>query len=150
MKTSIKLLIGMGMILMIMGMVSATDINNLKMPDGWESIGGGSYHEIGDSPGAGSGRNMMIMEFNDANCGDFMQNNTEENYFIFKNADGSYNFTDWVLNKDEGCFEVVEIDGKQYFMLFTSNIDKDYSSDKNIYEIMLEFNKLNNLKPIAI
>ena len=76
-----------------MGIVCATDVNNLKMPDKWESIGSTNYHEIGDSPGAGSGRNMMIMNYTNANCDDFFKNGTED-YFIFKNADGSYNFTE--------------------------------------------------------
>ena len=58
-----KILIGLSILFLLIGMVSATDINNLKVPDGWEAIGGGNYHEIGDSPGSGNGHNMMIMEY---------------------------------------------------------------------------------------
>ncbi len=32
-----------------MGTVCATDTNNLKVPDGWKAIGGGSYHQEGIS-----------------------------------------------------------------------------------------------------
>lgn len=144
-----KMITAITLLLLLVGMVVATDINNLKVPDGWESAGKGNYHEIGDSPGQGSGRNLMVMEYTNPNCGEFFENGTDD-YFIYKNSDGSYNFTDWILNRDEGCFEVVEIDGKQYFLLFSSNIDKDYSGKMSIYDTMLEFNKLNNLKPIEV
>ena len=148
MKNMTKIIIGIALLFLVIGMVSATDINNLKCPDGWETIGGGSYHEIGDSPGSGNGHNMMIMEYTDANCDEFFENNTSENYYVFKNADNTYNYTDWTVNNDEGCFEVVKIDDKEYFLIFSSNIDKDY--DKNIYESMLDFNKLNNLEPVEV
>ena len=149
MKKGIKILIGITLLFLVMGIVCATDVNNLKMPDKWESIGSGNYHEIGDSPGAGSGRNMMIMDYTNANCDDFFKNGTED-YFIFKNADGSYNFTD-AGNDDYGCFEVVNIDGKDYFVWFSTNINFEFDKNtKTIYELMLEFNKLNNLKPVEV
>ena len=144
-----RILIGALLLFLTVGMVVATDVNNLKVPDGWESENNGNYHEIGERSGVSSGRNMMIMEYNDANCGDFFENGTDE-YYIFKNADGSYNFTDWILNRDEGCFEVVEIDGQQYFLIFSSNIDNDYTDKPFVYDSMLEFNKLNGLKPVEV
>ena len=36
-------------ICLFMGTVCATDTNNLKVPDGWKAIGGGSYHQEGIS-----------------------------------------------------------------------------------------------------
>lgn len=146
---NVKIIIGVLLMFLVIGIAAATDADNLKVPEGWESIGGGSYHEIGDSPGEGSGRNMMIMEYTDSNCNEFFENGTDD-YYIFKNDDGSYNFTDWTVNRDEGCFEVVEIDGNQYFLFFSTNIDNDYSSELSIFDVMLEFNKLNNLTPIEV
>lgn len=146
----VKIMIGIAMLFMVVGMVYATDINKLKCPEGWESAGNGMYHEIGDSSGLSNGRNMIIMDYTPDNCDEFFENVTEESYYVFKNNDNTYNFTDYVMNKDEGCFEVVEIDGKQYFLLFSSNIDNDYKDCLSVYDSMLEFNKLNNLKPIAV
>ena len=143
-----KITITLFLLFLLVGIASATDYKELKVPDGWESMHNGNYHELGDSPGQGSGRNIMIMEYNNANCADFLENNSEDNYFIYKNSDGSYNYTDEVINYDIGCFEVVKIDGKEYFVLFSSNIGKSY--DGTINDIMLEFNKLNNLKPIEV
>ena len=148
MKTITKILIGISILFLLMGLGAAADVNNLKCPDGWESIGGGSYHEKGLSQGEGNGHNLMIMEYDATDSADFFENSTEDSYYVFKNSDNTYNYTDWILNNDEGCFEVVKIDGKEYLLIFSSNIDNDY--DKNIYDIMLDFNKLNNLKPIAI
>ena len=149
MKKGIKILIGITLLFLVMGIVCATDVNNLKMPDKWESIGNGNYHEIGDSPGAGSGRNMMIMNYTNANCDDFFKNGTED-YFIFKNADGSYNFTD-AGNDDYGCFEVVEIDGHKYFVIFSCGVNVEWKKgDLSCYDLMMEFNKLNNLKPVEV
>ena len=145
-----KILIGVGILFLLIGACYAADINNLKCPNGWEHVNKGNYRELGTDPGAGSGRNMMAMEFTEANCGDFLENNTDENYYIFKNSDNTFNYTDWTLNRDEGCFEVVEIDGKQYFLVFSSNIENDYKDKPGINDIMLEFNKLNNLKPVAV
>ena len=133
-----------------MGIVVATDINNLKCPDGWEHVAKGNYRELGTDPGAGSGRNLMAMEFSQANTEDYLENNTEENYLVFKNSDNTFTYKDWTLNHDEGCFEVVEIDGKQYFLVFSSNIDNDYKGKPSITDIMKEFNKLNNLKPVEV
>ena len=50
-----KIITALTILFLFIGMVSATDINNLKVPDGWKALGGGSYHEEGDSPGQGSG-----------------------------------------------------------------------------------------------
>ncbi len=149
MKKMTKIITGITLLLLIIGVATATDINNLKVPDDWKAIGGGSYHEEGISPGQGTGRNMMIMEYSDDNCRDFFDNGTDD-YYIFKNIDNTYNFTDWTVNNDEGCFEVVEIDGKQYFIIFSVNLENEYDKHVPIYDTMLEFNKLNNLKPVEV
>ena len=150
MKNLTKILIGIGILFLLIGVVTATDINKLKTPEGWEPTSNGMYHEIGESSGAGSGRNLMIMNYTPDTCGEFFENVTSENYFVFKNPDNTYNYSDVVVNRDEGYFEVVEIDGNQYFLLFSSNIDNDYTSKLSLYDAMLEFNKLNGLKPIAV
>lgn len=146
MKT--KIIIAALILFLTIGIVVATDVNNLKCPDGWDSFGDGNYYEIGDQPEISDGRNMMIMKYDDS-CADFFENITDENYYVFKNVDNSYNYTDWDYS-DEGCFEVVEIDGNQYLLHFSTNIENDYPDKLNVYESMLKFNELNNLKPIAV
>ena len=135
---------------LLIGIVSATDIDNLKVPDGWKSLGGGSYHEEGDSAGQGNGRNMMIQESSDSIVEEYTTNLTEDNYYAFKNTDNTWNYTDG-SNQDSGCFEVVKIDGKDYFVVFSTADDVEFTSDTlTTYELMMEFNKLNNLDPVEI
>ena len=147
-----RIIIGITILFLLMGIVVATDINDLKCPDGWENVNHkGNYRELGDTPnGPGSGRNLMTMEFTSANCDEFLTNDTSENYFVYKNSDNTFTFNDKMMNHDEGCFEVVEIDGKQYFLIFSSNTDKSYNGKPSISDIMMEFNKLNNLSPIEV
>lgn len=50
----------------------------------------------------------------------------------------------------DGYAEVVEIDGEQYMVsvLFESNMSP--SEEKEFLDVITEFNKLNNLEPIAV
>lgn len=141
---------GIAILFMMIGMVYATDINKLKCPSGWEVIGNGSYHEIGDSPGSGSGRNMMIQKWYDGLKDEYYQNISEEHYYVYDNGDNIFNYTDG-LNGDYGCFEVVKIDGVDYFVIFWNVVESELKQGSpTTYDLVLEFNKLNNLKPIAV
>ena len=145
-----KIIIGISILFLLIGMVSATDINNMKVPDGWKALGGGSYHEEGISQGQGSGRNMMIQESSDSIVDEYTTNVTADNYYVYANSDNTYNYTDG-SNQDSGCFEVVDIDGKDYFIVFSTLDNVEFTSDTlTTYELMMEFNKLNNLEPVEV
>ena len=135
------------LLLLIIGAAYATDVNNLKVPDKWESLGNGKYHEVGDSPGQGSGQNMMIEKWFDGIKEDYYQNNTAESYSVMSNGGNTFLYIDG-LNGDSGCFEVVEIDGEKYFVNFYRVAGHSYDGD--LIDVMLEFNKLNNLKPVEV
>lgn len=147
MKT--KIILATLILFLTIGIVAATDINNLKCPDGWESIGGGNYHEIGDSAGAGSGQNMMIQKWSDDFKDEYYQNITDEQYTVKDAGNNTFMYID-ALNEDAGSFEVVEIDGEKYFVNFwtVDYTDVDKLADTGLF--MSEFNKLNNLEPIAV
>lgn len=147
MKT--KIIIGILILFLTIGIVCATDINNLKCPDGWKAIGGGSYHEEGDSPGQGSGRNMMIQKYDDSFKEEFFNNVSSDRYYVFSNGDNTFNFTDG-SNQDSGCFEVVEIDNTKYFLIVSIVDSADIKDGLTSYDFLLNFNKLNNLEPIAV
>ena len=149
MKTVMKILAGIAILAMIMGAAYATDINNMKVPDGWEATGGGSYHEIGESTGQGSGQNMMIQKWSDSFKEEFYDNHTDEQYTVTDTGNNTFMFID-DLNADAGSFEVVEIDGEKYFVLFTTvdNYDPEEIADTSLF--MQEFNQLNNLHPVEV
>lgn len=144
-----KILIGLSILFLLIGMVSATDINNLKVPEGWEAIGSGSYHEIGDNPGQGSGQNMMIEKWFDGLKDEYYQNNSEEQYTVMEDVNNTFMYID-DLGGMAGCFEVVEIDGEKYFVNFWT---VDYTDSEKIADtsfFMVKFNELNNLEPVEV
>ena len=144
-----KIIIGLSVLLLLIGMVSATDINNLKVPDGWKSLGDGSYHEEGDSPGQGSGQNMMIQKWSDSFKNEYYQNNSDEKYSVQDTGNNTFMYID-DMNQNAGSFEVVEIDGQKYFVNFwtVNNMDVEKIADTSLF--MQEFNKLNNLEPVEV
>ena len=144
-----KILIMIGILFLFIGIVSATDINNLKVPDGWKALGGGSYHEEGDSPGQGSGHNMMIQKWSDSFKDEYYQNNTDEQYTVTDTGGNTFMYID-DLNHDAGSFEVVEIDGQKYFVLFSTTDNMDVEKIADTSGFMQEFNKLNNLEPVEV
>ena len=147
MKT--KILILLVVMFLAIGFVAATDINNLKVPDGWKALGGGNYHEEGDSVGQGSGQNMMIEKWSDSLKDEYYQNNSDEQYVVSNAGNNTYMYID-DLNQNAGSFEVVEIDGEKYFVNFwtVDNMDTEKIADTSYF--MLEFNKLNNLEPVEV
>ena len=149
MRNTTKIITILTLLLLTIGIAAATDINNMKVPDGWEATGGGSYHEIGDSPGQGSGQNMMIQKWSDSFKEEFYENHTDEQYMVTDTGNNTYMFID-DLNADAGSFEVVEIDGEKYFVLFTTvdNYDTEEIADTSLF--MQEFNELNNLHPVEV
>ena len=144
-----KIIIGLSVLLLLIGMVSATDINNLKVPDGWKSLGDGSYHEEGDSPGQGSGQNMMIQKWSDSFKDEYYQNNSDEKYSVQDTGNNTFMYID-DMNQNAGSFEVVEIDGQKYFVNFwtVDNMDVEKIADTSLF--MQEFNQLNNLEPVVV
>lgn len=147
MKT--KIIIGILILFLTIGIVCATDINNLKCPDGWKSLGNGNYHEEGESAGQGSGQNMKIQKWHDSLKDEYFQNNTDEKYTVIEDGNHTFMYID-DSNEDAGCFEVVEIDGQKYFVNFwtTHNHDSEEIADTSWF--MVKFNELNGLIPIEV
>ena len=147
MKT--KIIIATLILFITIGIVAATDINNLNMPDGWESLNDGTYHEIGDSAGGGSGQNMIIQKWADSLKDEYYQNITDEEYTVMDTGNNTFMYID-DLNENAGSFEVVEIDGEKYFVNFWT---VDYTDTEEITDtsfFLVKFNELNDLEPIAV
>ena len=147
MKTITKILIGISILFLLMGIVCATDISKMKMPDGWELINGGTYHQVDPFTNGGNGHNMMIQNWTDSLKDEYCSNHTEDNYVV---KDYGNNTMVYVFDEDTGCFEVVEIDGEKYFVNFWYTKGSNIDEAAKTYDFMMEFNKLNNLKPVEI
>lgn len=149
MEKILKILIGITIIFLLIGTVTATDINKLKVPDGWENCGDGDYHQKDPWTNGGTGHNMMIQKWSDGLKDEYYNNITSEDYAVAEKENNTYVYVDG-LNGDAGCFEVVEIDGVEYFVIFWYVDNNDIEKSSETYDFLLEFNKLNNLKPIAV
>ena len=147
MKT--KILILLLTLFLTIGFVAATDVNNLKVPDGWKAIGGGSYHEEGISEGQGTGQNMMIQKWYDGLKDEYYNNISEDNYIVMDKGNSTYMYSDG-LNQNAGSFEVVEIDGEKYFVNFFTNEDMNPDEIAKTYDCMLTFNVLNGFSPVEV
>ena len=141
-----KIITAITLLFLILGIVAATDINNLKVPEDWEAVGGGTYHQT--SPlGGGNGQNMIIEKWSDSLKDEYYQNISDEEYFVIDKENNTFMYTDG-YNKNSGSFEVVNIDGENYFVNFWTVDDLDAAEVAKTYQFMMEFNKLNNLEPI--
>ncbi|WP_407430796.1 hypothetical protein [Methanobrevibacter sp.] len=145
MKT--KILIILLTLFLAISFVYATDFKNLNVPDGWKSTGEGSYYEEGASNG--TGKVVKVQKWENSFNEDFLKNHTDEGYTVMSNDSLIYKYVD-DSNENGGTFEAVEIDGEKYLIILSI---RDYKNDKELaktYDALMEFNKVNNFKPINV
>lgn len=66
---------------------------------------------------------------------------------VDKNSDNTANFTDYE-HAEHGVVEVIDVDGTQYIVVFWAK-DSSNVSNSDLMSQLNEFNKDNNVKPIA-
>ena len=135
-----KILIGIGVLFLLIGTVSAADfVDMFKAPSSLEPMGTNSFVDR-------EGHNILIDELDNDAITTWLQNDTDPEYLVQK-----YNDTTYIATDDENdCYihEVVEKDGKKY--LITSWTPKGAMETEVINKNLEEFNKLNNLEPLNI
>lgn len=142
MKNIIKILIGVSIILLCLGVASAAHFNEMfTAPPGLEAMG---YNDFVDR----QGHNIMIMEYDDESVQTWFQNDTDPEYYVEPSQD-IQNIYIGLTDEDNYFLEVVEKDGTQYIVgSWTPN---DSNNDfKIIAENLKEFNKLNNVEPVEV
>ena len=143
-KKIILLLIILG-IFMAANIVSAIEYTSLKNPTNFKT-----FDNFGVSEKETDGRVKLTVVPVKEDTIKYITGNGE------KSEDNIYKYTDFGYSpKDEkfgydGYTEVVDLDGEQYVVsvLFDSNMSP--SEEVEFLDAIKEFNKLNNLKPIAI
>lgn len=125
--------------------VCAMDYTSLKAPKDFKA-----FDSSGVSEKETDGRvQLTVVPIND-NSTKYITGNGE------KNEDNIYKYVDFGYSAKEDKFgyegytEIVEIDGEQYVasVLFESKMSP--SEEKEFLDVLTEFNKLNNLKPVVI
>lgn len=129
--------------MMIIGAASAADQTSFKVPAEFEDIGDGVYvmYDSLKNPE----EVLSVVKYNEHDWADYITNDTGNKYAVYKDGNNTYNFTDGSVN-EVGSFEIVEVDGDKFIIDFaksgdTGDLSKTYSN-------LLEFNKLNKIKPI--
>ena len=135
-----KILLGLMIVICTIGIVAAADIPDMKVANGYENLGNGSYDNLAD--------NISIDIYDEGkNLKECFENHSDFNITISTGKiNNTIEFNDGI-NEMVGITEAVEIDGKAYAVDFWTNSDEDIDFDK-FYDALTEFNELNNLTPI--
>lgn len=140
MKNITKIVIGITILFLMIGVASATDLVDIfKAPSTLEPMGTSGYVDT-------QGHNIMIMEYSEDNYNTWFQNDTDPVYLVQK-----YNDTCYISVDDENdCYilEIVEKDGTKYIV--SSWTPKGPDETKIIQGNLEEFNKINQLTPLPI
>ena len=142
MKTWQKLAIGIGIIFLLMGAVSATDIDKFQTPKDCKELKDGA---------AAYTNHMDRMLYVEKATGDYKSAwfiNTSD--MLVKNmGDNIYRYSDNVM-ETYGYEEIVNIDGIDYMISINQGSELSPSEESMLLEDMREFNKVNNLEPVEV
>ena len=142
MKNITKIIIGISIIFLCIGVVSAANLNQVfKAPTGLEPMGNDNFVDK-------QGHNIMISEFNDDNKKTWFENDTDPLYSVIP-SDSDPNVYIGVTDEDSYLLEVVEKDGTKYIVgSWTPNSSQ--SDLTKIAENLKEFNNLNKVTPVEV
>ncbi|WP_407375759.1 hypothetical protein [Methanobrevibacter sp.] len=131
--------------LIMIGAVSAVDLEGFTAPENFKDLGDGVY-VLYDSLG-NADEILSVVEHNEHDWQDYITNDTNNSYTVFKGENNTYNYTDG--SQDEsGSFELIEVNGHKYIIDFTKvGIDKKNNFTAT-FENLSIFNKLNNVTPL--
>ena len=142
-----KILIGISILFLLIGSAAAVKVDSLKtMEDytAWDDNGYSNYT-------TNSNRYFFVekVDLDDSLKDEWFNNHTDLEYMTMPVGDNIYYFEDEGF-EFYGYQEVVEIDGTNYMISINQNSHLS-PGEKNLYlQDLKDFNKLNNLEPIAI
>lgn len=148
MKNITKILIGISILFLLLGSAAAFEINSLKtLPDytSWDANGFSNYTTNSD-------RYFCVEKigaFDDDFKDEWFNNHTDFKFTVKPVGDNIYNMADDTFNF-YGYQEVVEDNGDYYMVSINQNSKLSPSELNGFLKDLKEFNKLNNLEPIAI
>lgn len=140
-KNMKKILLFVLVLVCTVGIVAAADIGNLKVSDGFDNLGNGSYSNSADK---------IEIDVFDKDVDDFFKNSTDVNYTVVPGATpNTFNFTDGV-NNETGVVELIELDGKKMTVSFWTDYNGSHVDLKKYDDALNKFNQLNNVTPMEI
>ena len=137
-----KILTGLLLMFLLIGTVTAFEIDSLKTTD--------DYTDIQDKCATyttNENRFIFVEQMND--YADFFVNDTATQFMVIPVEDNIFYFEDDGIQQ-YGYQEMVNIDG-DYYMVSVNQLSKLSPSEKNEFlKDLQEFNKLNNLEPVEV
>ena len=147
MKNTTKILIGVSIRLLIIGIAAASDTDSFKPLKDYKD-----FDDIGYSNYTTNNNRYFLVEkvtLDDDLIDEWFTTNPDNEYSITP-VEGNMYFVEDDLFGYYGYQEIVELDG-EHFMVSVNQNSKLSPSEKNLYLGELkEFNKLNNLEPVEL
>ena len=140
MKT--KIILATIILFLTIGIVFATNIDDLKVPDGYNNLKDGcsAYTTNGD-------RMIYVEKVSGDYKTDWFTNNSD--YTVIPMEDNIYSYEDTSL-EIYGFEEIITIDGDDYMVSVNQNSKLSPSEQTQYLKDLHEFNELNNLEPVEI
>lgn len=140
-----KFLIGLFLICMLIGAVSAVDLTQFTTPTDFEDVGDGVYvlYDSGKNPL----QILSVVEFTEHDADDYLTNDTENEYTVFEGENSTYNFVDKSID-EKGSFEIIKVGNDKFIIDFAKRGIDNENDFNETFTNLLEFNKLNNVTPL--
>ena len=149
MKTITKIILGLLLLSLIIGTVSAEIVDDFKAPTPLNPLGTSSFAD-------GNGHNIQLTKYTQDSHRIWFENDTGTNYYVepYSQSTNFYIYVDGAESDTTqyeaiGILEIIEHNGEKYIV--SSWTAKDSDSDIQLaYNNLLQFNELNHLTPLAI
>lgn len=130
-----KIALTLTVLILAVGIVSAVDMTDMKVPDGFEKYSSNCFEK--------DDFELNLVSYSDSDKGLIFED--DEDYTVSEYSSNIYKYTDKLV-KNVGAVELVEIDGDKYLV---ECVKKDTTTeDSSVYDYITEFNSLNDLTPI--
>lgn len=140
-----KIIFGLLLTFVLIGAASAVNQTSFTAPNDFEDIGDGVY--VLYDTFHNSDEVLSVVEYNKYDAKDYMTNDSENNYTVYKSQNNTFNFVDKSMD-EKGSFEVIEVNGVKFIVDFVKSGIDDENDFNDTFTNLMEFNKLNNVTPI--
>ncbi len=147
---------------LLVGGVCAASVNDFKIDNTYQSVYNGEYYSVYANGNQDSGisiyKNVNDDAYDDIENDDILDHvihhdgreytYSDDDLSLTKNANNIANFTDYD-HATHGASEIVDAGGEQYIVVAWAKDSSNIDTAK-LVSILNDFNKNNNVKPIAI
>lgn len=142
-----KIIILLILLFLTIGIVSAVNPDDFKLPNGFELVEFDFNHDHSEGFMNSQGEGIIIYDYTDDDKDILFEES--DTYVLDSYENNIYTFAD-AETELCGYIECIEHNGNKYAIQTTCSIENMEDHGTNIRDNILEFNKINNFKPIPI